>query len=329
MLKYFNSGYFSRTLMLIFLAALLWLPAFLLPEKMTVPEHPAPFYQFFLFLFGNNSYFHLSIAFTITVVSGILLNQIATQFGFTNRNAQLGTMVYYLLSAALVSYTTTNSFVTVNLLMLFFLHFLFKISDAKEPVSLSFNASFIIGITALFYLPALLFYLLLWFALLVFRISQWRNYAVSLIGLLIPFVFTFTWYFWNDQMQEASLLILSLFDFRLPDITNYSAGDLSISVILLIFTLVAVSKLSKSLMEKNINIRHILRITMYYLAAAFMLFLFFSESGANSLLLSIPASLLIAAVFSESKNPKWFERAIRLLLVLVFINQYIRFFYAA
>ena len=327
MIRYFNSGYFSRTLMLIFLAALIWLPAFLLPSEMIVPEHPAPLYQLFLFLIGNNVYLHLSIAFVLTIVSGLLLNQIATQFGFTTKNAQLSTLVYYLLSAALVSYTAMSSFVLINFLMLLFLHFLFKISDAKEPIPLTFNTAFILGITALFYFPALLFILLLWIALMVFRVSQWRNYAVSLIGFLLPFVFAFTWCFWNDQTSEAYSLLLSSLEFHLPNAANYSLSDFGIVIILLLFTLVAVLKTSNSLMEKNINIRHILRITMYYLAFAFVLVLLFSESSTNSLLLSIPASLLLASVFSESKNPKWFERALRLLLLLVLINQYLSLFY--
>ena len=329
MLRYFNSGYFSRTLMLVFLAAILWLPAFLLPAKTIVTEHPAPLYQLFLFLIGNNVFLHLSIAFVLTIISGLLLNQIATQFGFTTKNTQLGTLVYYLLSAALVSYTAMSSFVLINFLMLFFLHFLFKVSEAKEPIPLAFNTSFILGIVALLYLPALLFILLLWIALMVFRVSQWRNYAVSLIGFLLPFVFAFTWYFWNDQTPEAYSLFLSSMEFHLPDAANYSLSDFGIAIILLVFIIIAVMKTSNSLMEKNINIRHILRITMYNLAFAFVLVLFFSESSANSLLISVPASLLLASVFSESKNSKWFERAVRLLLLLVLINQYLRLFYVA
>jgi len=312
--------------MLVFLAALLWLPAFLLPAKTIIPEHSAPLYQLFLFLIGNNVYLHLSIAFVLTIVSGLLLNQIATQFGFTEKISQLGTLVYIIFSGAIVSYTAMSPMVMVNFLMLLILMPLFKVAESKEPILLTFNTSFILGIAALFYLPALLFILLLWIALMVFRVSQWRNYAVSLVGILLPFIFVFTWYFWNDQTPEAYSLFLSSLEFHLPDTTNYSFSDIGIAIILLLFTLVAVTKTSNSLMEKNINIRHILRITMYYLA--FVLALFFSESSADSLLMSVPASLLLASVFSESKNPKWFERALRLLLLLVLINQYLSLFYA-
>jgi len=329
MLRYFNSGYFSRTLILVFIAALLWLPAFLLPAETVVPQHPAPLYQLFLFLTGSNTYLHLSIAFLLSIASALLLNQIATQFGFTERISQLGTLVYIVFSAAMLSYTAMSPVAIVNFLMLLILLSLFKVAEAKETIPLAFNASFILGIAALFFLPALLFILLLWIALIIFRVNQWRSFVVSFIGFLLPFVFAFTWYFWNDQTPEAYSLLLASLTFHLPDAANYPIGDWGIAIILLFFILVSVVKTSNSLMEKNINIRHILLVTMYYLAIAFAIILFFSGNSTDSLLLMIPASLLVASVFSEAKNPKWFERGIRLLLLLALINQYAQLFYAA
>lgn len=328
MLKYFNSGYFSRTLMLTFIAACIWLPAFLAPEKTIIPQNTAPLYQLFLFIIAHNVYLQLSIAFILTITSALLLNQIATEFELTEKISQLGTLIYILFSGAMISYTTMNAALIVNLLMLFLLQSLFKVSESKEPIPLVFNASFVLGVASLFYLPALLFILLLWVALMVFRVSQWRNFIVSLVGLVLPFVFAFTWYFWNDETAEAYTLLLSSLAFHLPDTLTLLPGDWAMAIILLIFILVSLIKTSNRLMEKNINIRQILTVTMYYLSIAFALVLFFSKNSANSLLLSIPASLLLASVFSENKNNKWFERALILLLFLVLINQYTRLFYA-
>lgn len=328
MLRYFNSGYFSRTLILVFIAAILWLPAFLFPAESLVPQNPAPLYQLFLFLTGSNIYLHLSIAFLLSIASALLLNQIATQFGFNEKISQLATLVYIVFSGAMVSYTAMSPVVVVNFLMLFILLSLFKVSEAKETIPLAFNASFILGIAALFSLPVMLFILLLWIALIIFRVNEWRSFVVSFIGLLLPFVFTFTWYFWNDQTPEAYSLLLASLVFHMPDVANYPIGDWGIAIILLFFILISVVKTSNSLMEKNINIRQILLVTIYHLAIAFAIILFFSGNSTDSLLLMIPASLLVASLFSEARNSKWFERALRLLLLLALINQYSQPFYA-
>ena len=329
MLRYFNSAYFSRTVVLVFLAALIWLPSFLLPSKMAVSLHPAPLYQFFLFITGNNVYLHLSIAFVLSIVSALLLNQIATEYGFTEKISQLGTFVYILFSGALLSYTTMSTFILTNLLMLFFLQSLLKIAEAKEPLPLAFNASFILGMSALFYLPSLVFILLIWISLIVFRVGQWRNYMVSLIGLLLPLVFAFTWYFWNDQLTEAYSLFNSTFRFHMPYATDYSVTDWGIVVLLLVFILVSVIKTSNSLMEMNINVRQILLVSMYYLAIVFVLVLFFSMNASVSLLVVVPASLITASTLTLAKKTKWYEWTLKLVLIFILFNQYSRLFYAA
>jgi len=329
MLKYFNSGYFSRTTILLFLAVLMWLPAFLLPAKTIVPQYPAPLYQLFLFITGDNTYFQLAIAFAFTITGALLINQIATEFGISEKISQLATLVYILFSAAMASFTAMSPFVIINFLMLFFLGSLFKIAEAKETIPLAFNAALVLGIASLFYLPALLFILLLWVSFMIFRVSQWRNFAVSIIGLLVPFLFVFTWYYWNDQSGEFRLLFLSSFQLSIADMVNYSISDSTMGIVLLILIVLSLVKTSNSLMEKTISIRQILNASMYYLLLAFVLGLLFTGSNGNSLIMVVPATLLMVNVLSDNKNNKWYARGLNMFLILALINQYIRLFYAA
>jgi len=329
MLKYFNSGYFTRTLVLVFVAAVLWLPNFLLAAKTVIPEYPAPLYQLFLILTGTNSYIHLSIAFLLSIATAFLINQIATQFGITERISQIGMLIYILLSSALHTYTAMNPIILVNFLMLLLLQSLFKISEAKENIPLIFNSTFIIGITALVYFPAALFLILIWVGLLVFNQVNLRNIVVSVIGIALPFLFAFTWYFWFDQTSEAYSLLLSSFQFHLPNALSFSISDWGISLYLFLFLLMAVVKTNNNLMEKNISIRQILIVTLNYALISIIVVLFFSTNSADSLLLAIPASLIFAATLSEIKKTKWPERLLKLTLLLILINQYAQLFYAA
>jgi uncharacterized membrane protein YfcA len=165
--------------------------------------------------------------------------------------------------------------------------------------------------------------------MMIFRVGRWRNFAVSVIGLLLPFVFAFTWYFWNDQLTDAYVLLLSSLSFHLPDLAGFPPGDMGIAAMLLVFMLVSVAQTNRRLMEKNIDIRQMLVVSIWFLAGGFALILLFSESPADGLLLIVPASILFVSVISETRNLKWFERAIRLLLLLALINQYIHLFDAA
>ncbi len=115
---------------------------------------------------------------------------------------------------------------------------------------------------------------------------------------------------------------------HLPDLLSYSIFDMILGVLLLVFIFIVVIQTNSGLMEKNINIRQMLIVTLNYLALAFLLFILFSESNASSLMLCVPASLVIASALTGVKKTKWYEWSLRSILLLIIANHYINLFYA-
>jgi hypothetical protein len=56
-----------------------------------------------------------------------------------------------------------------------------------------FDSGLCVGIATLFYIPSMVFLLLLWIGLIILRAINWREWACTIIGFLLPFVFTFTY----------------------------------------------------------------------------------------------------------------------------------------
>lgn len=329
MLRYYQSGYFTRTLLLAFLAALLWLPAFLMQTETQISENSGPLYQLFLFLIGNNVFVHLSTAFVISIATAFLLNQLATAFGLTERISQLTMLMYILLSSALTTYTVLNPFLLVNFLMLFLLRALFNLGETSKHIPLVFSAALVSGMAALIYLPAAFSLLIIWLSFVIFRIVKWRFVLVSIVGFTIPILYTFTWYFWFDKSSEAMSMLSAMWNFQLLDLISYSTFNAIIGIVILILICFVVVQAVNSLMERNINIRQMLIVTLNFLALTFLLFILFSKTSAASLMMSIPASLILASVFSGLKKSKWYEWSLRLILFLIIANQYINLFYVA
>lgn len=329
MLRYYQSAYFTRTLLLVLLAALLWLPAFLLQSETRISGDSGPLFQLFLFLIGDNVFVHLSAAFLITIATAFLLNQLATEFGFSARISQLAMLMYVLLSSALTIYTALSPLILVNFLLLFMLQSLFKLSETSKAIPIVFNAALITGITALIYLPATFLLLIIWLSFIIFRIVKWRFLLVSIVGFTIPLLYAFVWYFWFDQSSEAYTLLTSLWRFQLPDLLTYALIDMILGIVFLVFILIVVVQTINSLMERNINIRQMLAVTINLLVLAFLLFVLFSKSNAASLLMCIPASLILATSLTRVKKSKRYEWALRSILLLIIANQYFNLFYAA
>lgn len=66
-----------------------------------------------------------------------------------------------------------------------------------------FDAGSLIGIATLFYLPSILIFPVIWVALVVLRPFIWREWMISLLGLLVPLLFASVYYFWYDGLIEV------------------------------------------------------------------------------------------------------------------------------
>jgi hypothetical protein len=69
------------------------------------------------------------------------------------------------------------------------------ISSYKKERALSdiFDSGLFVGIATLFYIPSMVFLVLLWIGVLTIRSINWREWVCSIIGFMIPFIFTFTY----------------------------------------------------------------------------------------------------------------------------------------
>ena len=86
-----------------------------------------------------------------------------------------------------------------SFLLLFFLNYLLKIYKQKKPYSIVFNAGIILSLLS-FYIPhTLMLYPLIILSTLVFRNIDWRVILISLLSLLVPYLFVWTYQFFFQQ----------------------------------------------------------------------------------------------------------------------------------
>ena len=80
-----------------------------------------------------------------------------------------------------------------SLFLVLFLDRLISSYKKERALSNVFDAGLFIGIATLFYIPSLLFLMVLWVGLFTIRTISGRELLCSVIGFILPFVFTFTY----------------------------------------------------------------------------------------------------------------------------------------
>lgn len=194
----------------------------------------------------------------------------------------------------------------------------------ENPIPLVLNASLMLGIASLYFIKILMLIIVVWIALIIHRTNSWRNYVASIIGIIMPYIFIVTWYFWSDQLSDFVLKIKMMMTIKLNTDISIGTTDLIILIIASIFIIIAGFKTYTHLTEKNINLRRNLIISIYFLIVSLIVVILFG-SGVNSLLITIiPASIILSNAFHNLRRIKLYNISFLVLAVFIIINHYLK-----
>ena len=320
MLKFFGAGHLSRYVAIFLLLVLFWTPAFINPQNYYLYAD-TPFAKL-AELVEVNIYFSTILAFIIIVISALLLNQLATDYEFSSRYSSLGMFFLVILTSSLPAFYSFNPIILANVFILFLLKNICELPTSELTIPIVFNSGLLIGFASLFFPPLVLLLFFLWGALFTHRISTWRNIVASMIGILMPYLFVFTWYLWTESIVENSNQIFENY-FYIPDF-SLAGFSIEIQIITFILLLIIYSTFSTlgHLREKNINLRRNLMISIIFLLFSIAIAWFYFKIPQTLLLVASPAALLLTNVTFQRKKLKWFNIIIYSLLALIVANLY-------
>jgi hypothetical protein len=203
---------------------------------------------------------------------------------------------------------------------------LFKIPKGIDTIPLTFNASLYLGLASLFYYPGLFLIIAIWVALMVFTVSTWREYFVTIIGVFLPLFFNFFWCYFIDKQELFFEKFTAAFHFDFTFIfMSIPIMDLIVVVLLLGIIVPSVVKLAGSLLEKSIVLRQKLTFAIWLLVLSFLIIILFEKNTGTWMMLVVPATIILTNVFSEIKKLKWVDLYISLVFVLILLNHYLVF----
>ena len=322
MLRFFQKAYLSQYIVLFLLTILFWTPSVILKSGYTSESTPA--FELILRAGMLNPFILNGIALITILLTGLFMNNLAGDFGFSRKLSTTTMFLFLLFASSLTSFTTLSPFLLINVFLLFFIRSIFILPDSEDSIPLIFNASLILGIASFFYLPVIIFVVLIWFSLIIHRSNAWRNYTASFAGIILPHILMMTWYFWNDDLESYFIPWTDFLNIS----TNFThltiSIDLIIIVIYLALLIIAAFGIMAHLTEKNISLRRNLIITLYYFVFTLIIILFFSVNLTSAMLILIPGTLILTRFLADIKHVKFFNTSFLIITILILINQYYR-----
>jgi len=296
-----------------------WLPLFWMDNKIIIDK-----YSLFSSISAIHQYKFLSFSLAVVLISfqAIYLNYVVNQFKLVDNNTHLVSLFYVLLSVSNTSLLIVNHVLIVNTFLLFTLHQLFRMYNTRKDFTLAFNTGLLTGLITLIYYPAILIFPLVWIVLIYTKTPHWREFVISVLGLLLPVVFYVTYYFLTDQL---TVLINSIpnnyvvFGKEQLPATHIGRSFFYVLVVVGFFSGI---NLIKQLDKNVVKIRKLLLVVvvmMILLTTSLLINSF--DYFATFLLLATPLSILLACYFNQVKR-SWLAEMIFLCLLGTLIVSY-------
>jgi Family of unknown function (DUF6427) len=320
MLRFFRSSGTQMIIFVPFLGVMLWLHSILkTPHVLFLFDRsPMPLYKFITGFLPATSAVATAITLALVVLQGLWLVRLNTRFIFINNRNYLPALLFILLCTSIPDLQRLNPVLLSGFFLLLAIEKVFESYRNNKLSYEYFVAAFYISIGYLFYPYLIFFIFFIWAALAVLKPFNWREWAFTIIGFLVPVFFTFSFYYlvYNDPLRIY-------LDFKAAFSSNYHFSDYHISGIaffgfMVLLVLVASQFMIRTYTGMKILPRKAFTVIFWLFVNSIAVYLLVSQASVEMIfLVAIPLSYLFSNYFTFMKSRVWGNIILLLLLILI------------
>lgn len=303
----------------------LWLYGFFHPV-VPLTEHSAPLYKLLIAGIGNSPFLLTLISFILIFCESLLINYIIRKNEIINTPSFLPALVYIVLMSLQPEMFSLHPIVIANLFMLLAMYKLMQTYRKETAYSEAFDTGFFISLAMLFYIPSVVFILILWMGLIIIRPFIWREWIIAFIGFSIPCIYLVFYYFWNDkhdEFQYDALYYTIIAPRKSFNALTFSYSEYGQMGILLLSAFFSAGRLLRDFRKSTVQSRSNLLVMIYFFLLSFAsIFLAPSYSIAYLSFLSVPFSIFFSSYLLFTRKEWMAELLFLLLIISVFVNQF-------
>lgn len=303
----------------------LWAKSFLEPSQVTYHFDTVhmPLYAWLNGLISPGTRLAVIIGFILMGLQTFLLERLNNIFILVEKRSYLPVIFFFFLSSAFVSLQRLTPAIVANLFILLALFRLFHAYKKNKAFSNIFDASLLISTGSLFYSGLIYLIIVVWVGVAILRPFNLREWIISLVGFLVPYAFTFFFYFYTDNLDVLLTMLESQFQY-FSQFKNLTIPNYAYLGLVLFISLGAMLGFISRFSARKITIRN------YFLVILWLL-LFSVAGGASSFVASfemvtvvaIPLSLILSMQFSEIKSTIFGEVLFGLFFVSTYLSIYL------
>lgn len=304
---------------LIFLiATALWIPAFLSPESYS--DQSMQVFSIINTFSGEKSLLSVLFAFVLMLFEAFLLVRINAKLVLVQQKTFLPALFFILIASHIPELLQWNPVLPASLFVILVLEMIFRSNNDQPNSYRFFESGILLGIGSLFYLPLVYMLVFIWIACLVQRPFYWREYLFPVLGLLVPFLFVFSFMYLKDKNIPELIQKLQsnfAFSFSFP---VFGWQRLVFSVYTGFLVLVASIFLLKVFQFRKIYIRDYFLVLFWLFTISFLMYLFLTGFNNGIIYLTaISISYILTNYFMNARKSVLNKLVLYILLGFVLV----------
>ncbi len=214
MLSLFRTNKPQVVILFFFTALALWIPYYIDPEPYlgSLVFMPQPI-DIMSIIMTWNSYMIISMSLVLWLLLALMVSYINLHNQLISQRNYLPSFFFFLILAWIPDIRLNINSVIALFFILLAVHRIFLSYNSKTGISAFFETGMLISLAGFFYTAFLVFMIILWIAIVIFQRSGFRNFLISVLGIIAPWWIYFgLYYFIKGSVTELINIIgLSLF----------------------------------------------------------------------------------------------------------------------
>ncbi|WP_289054632.1 DUF6427 family protein [Carboxylicivirga marina] len=199
--RVFNRNDIVALALMPLLLIVFWTNTFLFDQAPSFPydNNPMPLWELVINTLKGNHFLASIISMLIALIMMFSVNRIVNRYTLFNGQTNLPGFVYILLVSGYLMTQKLHPVWFFTPLLMLSIERLFVASGERKPMTWCFEATFWLSLGSLFYAKGIYFIILLWMIMFILRLMNMRSFIASVLGLILPYLFSFAYFFWFDD----------------------------------------------------------------------------------------------------------------------------------
>ncbi len=198
----------------------------------------AVLYKYLNLIFGRSAFIHYGFSSLFIIFQAGIFNELLLKNKAYRENSYLPAFLYMILMVSIPDFMTLSPQLMSLTFILLVLKNVLRRIDNQVTDELFLNSGIYIGVATMIYLPAIVFFFVFLFALILFSTTVIRRLILYLFSFLLVFSLCSLYFFWRDDFQlfidsylVQNLIMSKEYVLSTREIFLTSAGFISIFLI--------------------------------------------------------------------------------------------------